>query len=222
MNTQKIYNELYQQWTNEINNEEITSLTNESFKEYLKLYALDSASDGKLNNSDMQVIKESLIDSLIKNTKFLLDDLLKVRKRKIIDKSLILLEIDRNKLLEHEQMFYDNLIASFKGFKNLESLTLSDIESSLKKKELTPVEKNVSEIPNILSKKDELAVNSTIYASLNGIEYLNVRFIMDCPALVGIDLVNYGPFLKEDVCMVPFENAKILIEEKIAEKIMPK
>ncbi len=222
MNSQKIYNKLYQQWTNEINNEEIISLTNESFKEYLKLYALDSNSDGKLNNSDMQVIKESLIDSLIKNIKFLLDDLLKVRKRKIIDKSLNLLEIDRNKLLEHEQMFYDNLIASFKGFKNLESLTLSDIESSLKKKELTPVEKKVSEIPNILSQKDEMAVSPTRSVSLNGIEYLNVRFMMDCPALVGIDLVNYGPFLKEDVCMVPFENAKILIEEKIAEKIIPK
>jgi DNA replication initiation complex subunit (GINS family) len=37
--------------------------------------------------------------------------------------------------------------------------------------------------------------------------------------LVGIDLINYGPFKKEDIANLPYENAKILLSEKFAEKI---
>ena len=220
MNSQEIYDKLYRQWTNEINNEEITPLTNESFKEFLKLYSIDTNSNGKLNNSDLKIIKESLIDSYVKNVKYLLNDLLKVRKRKIINKSLNLLEIDKKKLLEHEQMFYNNLISSFKGFKNLESLTLFDIENSIEKKELIPVNENATEIANIISQENNQIVSPTRYASLKGIEYINVRFTMDCSALVGIDLINYGPFLKEDVCAIPIENVKILLEEKVVKKIV--
>jgi len=173
MNSQEIYDKLYRQWTNEINNEEITPLTNESFKEFLKLYSIDTNSNGKLNNSDLKIIKESLIDSYVKNVKYLLNDLLKVRKRKIINKSLNLLEIDKKKLLEHEQMFYNNLISSFKGFKNLESLTLFDIENSIEKKELIPVNENATEIANIISQENNQIVSPTRYASLKGIEYIS-------------------------------------------------
>ena len=39
------------------------------------------------------------------------------------------------------------------------------------------------------------------------------------PPLVGIDLINYGPFEKEDVANLPKENVKILISENFVEKI---
>ncbi|MFX0106178.1 MAG: hypothetical protein ACFE75_11910, partial [Candidatus Hodarchaeota archaeon] len=39
------------------------------------------------------------------------------------------------------------------------------------------------------------------------------------PPLVGVDLINYGPFEKEDIANIPQKNAKILIYEKFAEEI---
>jgi len=46
-----------------------------------------------------------------------------------------------------------------------------------------------------------------------------VRILENTPALVGIDLKNYGPFQKEDIATLPVKNAKILIFEKFAEEI---
>jgi len=55
--------------------------------------------------------------------------------------------------------------------------------------------------------------------TIKEVDYINIRFIKSCPALVGGDMVFYGPFEKDDVCALPLENANILIQDKIAEKI---
>lgn len=217
MDSLEIYNNLYQQWIKEIKEEEITLFTNVVFKEYLKLYTFDYSLNRNIKKSEIEDIKNSLIASYNKNVKYLLDDLLNVRKRKIINKALNLIEINKGKLLEHEQMFYDNLISSFKGYKNLKTLTVFDIESSLKSRELSL--KEVVETSTISSFESNFAESSSEQIPISGIDYINLRFLVDCPALVGIDLSNYGPFKKEDVCSLPKENAKILVEEKIAEKI---
>jgi len=49
--------------------------------------------------------------------------------------------------------------------------------------------------------------------------YTLIRFLKKTPPLVGIDLLNYGPFEKEDIANVPLKNANILLNEKTAEKI---
>jgi DNA replication factor GINS len=36
---------------------------------------------------------------------------------------------------------------------------------------------------------------------------------------MGVDMAKYGPFLKEDVAILPFENARSLIERKAAIEI---
>jgi len=43
-----------------------------------------------------------------------------------------------------------------------------------------------------------------------------VRFLKDVPAIVGADMKTYGPFLAEDVAVLPFENAKILVKQGVA------
>ena len=52
-------------------------------------------------------------------------------------------------------------------------------------------------------------------------DYILIRFLKKTPPLVGIDLINYGPFQKEDLAYMPSKNAKILLNEKFAEKIEP-
>ena len=50
-------------------------------------------------------------------------------------------------------------------------------------------------------------------------ERLTIRFLKDVPSIVGVDLRTYGPFLKEDVAVVPFENAESLIRQGAATEI---
>jgi DNA replication factor GINS len=46
-----------------------------------------------------------------------------------------------------------------------------------------------------------------------------VRFLKEVPAIIGADMKAYGPFKCEDVASLPFENVKILIKQKLVEKI---
>lgn len=46
-----------------------------------------------------------------------------------------------------------------------------------------------------------------------------LRFLTTIPAIIGVDMKTYGPFKVEDIASLPFENAKILIKERLAEKL---
>jgi DNA replication factor GINS len=46
-----------------------------------------------------------------------------------------------------------------------------------------------------------------------------LRFLKDIPAIIGADMKTYGPFKTEDVAALPTENAKILIQQGLAEKV---
>jgi DNA replication initiation complex subunit (GINS family) len=46
-----------------------------------------------------------------------------------------------------------------------------------------------------------------------------LRFVKAVPAVVGVDMKTYGPFMVEDVASVPVENAKILVKQGLAEKV---
>ncbi|MEM4311028.1 MAG: hypothetical protein QXX95_01385 [Nitrososphaerales archaeon] len=48
---------------------------------------------------------------------------------------------------------------------------------------------------------------------------LLVRFLQDIPTIVGSDLKSYGPFKKEDVSNLPYDNAITLIRKGIAEEV---
>jgi len=46
-----------------------------------------------------------------------------------------------------------------------------------------------------------------------------LRFTQKVPAIVGVDLKVWGPFLAEDVAALPIENAKVLIKRGVAMEI---
>ncbi len=46
-----------------------------------------------------------------------------------------------------------------------------------------------------------------------------LRFLQEVPAIIGVDLKSYGPFLVEDVATLPVENAKVLLENGVAMEI---
>ncbi len=48
---------------------------------------------------------------------------------------------------------------------------------------------------------------------------LLIRFIKDVPSIIGVDLKTHGPFLKEDIASLPFENADSLIRQGAAVEV---
>ncbi|MEM2910918.1 MAG: hypothetical protein QW146_00245 [Candidatus Bathyarchaeia archaeon] len=46
-----------------------------------------------------------------------------------------------------------------------------------------------------------------------------LRFLSEIPEIMGVDVKTYGPFKAEDIGSIPVENAKILIERGLAEKV---
>jgi len=46
-----------------------------------------------------------------------------------------------------------------------------------------------------------------------------VRFLQPTLSIIGVDLKKYGPFKKEDVAIIPSENAKPLVKQKIVSEV---
>jgi len=219
MDLRKDYEKLYQHWLNEFQQAELTLLSQDIFDDYKKL--ITNVNDYEEEKKDN--IKNQLLESYKNNLNYLFKDLLKIREIKIINFSLALQEIDLNNVIEAEKLFYQNLVSSIKGYKKLKRHSLyEEIEDIIPEKiGVIEVGKEIrSEKPKMLSEDKTAKISeSAIKERKEDFNYTLIRFLKKTPPLVGIDLINYGPFEKEDIANLPFENAKILIYEKFAEKI---
>ncbi len=45
---------------------------------------------------------------------------------------------------------------------------------------------------------------------------ITLRFVKSTPAIIGLDMKTYGPFMVEDVASLPAENAKIFVKQGLA------
>ncbi|MFX1259711.1 MAG: hypothetical protein ACFFAN_17800, partial [Promethearchaeota archaeon] len=167
-------------------------------------------------------INIELINSYKENFNFLFNDLLKLREIKIINAALALQEIEINHLIEAEKLYYQNLISVVKGYKKVKSISLYNRVDEGKIKRIMSKEINGT---TEVEKAEEISQRTSIVdfglfkAKAKEFNYTLIRFLKKTPALVGIDLINYGPFEKESIAFLPFKNAEILIFEKFAEKI---
>ena len=157
---------------------------------------------------DKDELKQRVFESYKENMNYFFNDFLKIRELKIINSALILNEINLNNVIEAEKLLYENLVSSIKGYKKVKAFSLYEKDQALLDK---PIE--------IRTEKSSKLPDSTIKADQEKIIYTLVRFLKNTPPLVGVDLINYGPFEKEDIVNLPQKNAKILIVEKFAEKI---
>ncbi len=220
MNIEEEYERLYNHWFQEFNEADLTRFSQELFNNYKNL--IDSINEFELHKDE--TLENQILKEYKKNLNFLFNDLLKIRKIKIINASLSLKEIDLNLLIEAEKLLYQNIVASIKGFEKIKALltnltdkkySFDDLQISLKSQEIS----ELNESPAI--QQDQRSIEGDYIAEEieDKIEYGLIRFLENNPAIVGIDLFNYGPFKKEDVVNLPYKNAVILVNEKIAEFI---
>jgi len=219
MDLQIDYEKLYQQWLEEFQQTNLTKLNQELFNYYKEI--LNLIKDYEEENSNE--LKNHILQSYKGNINFLFNDFLKLREVKIINSALALKEINLNNVIEAEKLLYQNLVSAIKGFKKVKLLSLFEQEGKSKLEGLIESEivtkKSIAEA-SISNKKEETIVSeSSEVIEKEKIDFTLVRFLKKTPPLVGIDLINYGPFEKEDIANLPQKNAKILIYEKFAEKI---
>jgi DNA replication initiation complex subunit (GINS family) len=217
MDLKKSYEKLYDHWLKEFQQIELTECQEDLFDKYKNFMLLIK----EYKEEHLDDLKESLLKTYRENIKFLFDDFLKMREIKIINYALLLKEIDLENITEAEKLLYNNLVSSIKGYKKLKKLAIfeeKEYTSELRESD----EESKTTIP-IVQKNGTLETTQsnelTHPVQEKKINYVLVRFLKKTPPLVGIDLLNYGPFEEEDIANLPEKNAKILIFENFAEKI---
>ena len=215
MDLKKDYEKLYNHWLEEFETKDITLLTLENFTEYRQI--VSQIND--YNEETKDKTKVQLLNAYKDNLNFLLKDLLKIRKRKIINSALSLKEIDLSKTIEAEKLLFQNLVAAIKGYQKVKNIASHGIAEEVKP---TKVIESINEEVMETLDSDKYPPQEVLIkpaTSKEKFNYVLLRFLEKTPALVGIDLINHGPFEKEDIANIPLENAKILINEKAAEEI---
>jgi DNA replication factor GINS len=93
---------------------------------------------------------------------------------------------------------------------------------------LTDEEKYVFEEERKVSQRKDLLIQSLIAGNVNNLDSISkiirskmiiIRFLESTDQFMGADMAKYGPFIKEDVAILPFQNARSLIERKVAVEI---
>ena len=216
MNLKKDYEIVYQHWLQEFENEELTKLSDDLYSKYKS----NSSFLSNLTLNDEDKIKAKIIESYKDNFEFLFNDFMKVREIKILNSALALQEIKITNLIEPERLFYQNLISAIKGFKKVKASFINDQSPKIEGEIIEEAQVGALDINEDFNQEiTDLVSEHIAKEKTNQFNYILVKFLKKTPALVGIDLLNYGPFEKENIAFLPYENAKILIFEKFAQKI---
>ena len=226
MNLKTDYQNLFQHWLKEFEQSDLTPLSQENFDYYRKSvdYITKFELEGK-HNVEIQLLK-----SYKYGFKYLFNDFLKIREVKLLNAALILQEIDYDNVIEAEKLFYQKLISAIKGFKKLKTLVLYEEDQPIELNKVladeeVPVEPSRADPPTEEASKStegDIEQDTSVYVQPEQAvqyKYTLIRFTKPSPPLVGIDLINYGPFQEDDIASMPYKNAKILIYEKLAEII---
>lgn len=210
------YEKLYQHWLQEFENEELTKLSEDLYSKYKS----NSSFLSNLTLNDEDKIKTKIIESYKENFEFLFNDFMKIREIKILNSALALHEIKINNLIEPERLFYQNLVSAIKGFKKVKASFIDDQSPIIEEEIIKEAQVETLDINEDFSQEtSELVSDYIVKEKTDQFNYILVKFLKKTPALVGIDLLNYGPFEKENIAFLPYENAKILIFEKFAQNI---
>jgi DNA replication factor GINS len=111
---------------------------------------------------------------------------------------------------------------------NGQYLSYPSLLSSDDYSKLTDEEKFIFEEERKVSQRKELIIQSLIDGNVNNLDTISriirskmiiIRFLESTDQFMGVDMAKYGPFIKEDIAILPFENARSLIERKIAIEI---
>ena len=158
------------------------------------------------------------------------DELLKIPEDFYVQYSALIKNLQNSR----ENALYDVILSTLTRrmrflLQDILLLRLEKILTLIKENKLLDPSFLASEEVKFLAiiKEGDLFVEDTLSAiagktppmQIEGRKFKLVRILENLPAIVGQDLVTYGPFKREDVILIPYDNAKILIANKLATEI---
>jgi len=137
-------------------------------------------------------IRDTMIEMISTSTRFLLE----VRCHKMLDSESVVTSSSSSSSISTTKtpVDYSRLTEEEKYIMNAEN------ESERRKKEIVLTIVNAR--PKLLE-----SISKRVRS-----ERIVVRFVMPMEKFIGVDMEGYGPFRQEDIAVIPFENARSLIE----------
>lgn len=191
-----MYDEIYATWRFELENAALGGLYSDF---YVRAADYLTHINEKIRAVDKKNVKSTLLDRELGRVKCMLQELIWVRYKKLVALVSESKKLPSGLLTKEEE----SLCAGFLSFaesyqKFAEKLLQGQISTTVS----TPASIHASkEVAKQIPKRVVL------------------RFVKLVPAVVGVDMKTYGPFMAEDVASVPVENAKILVKLGLAETV---
>jgi DNA replication initiation complex subunit (GINS family) len=196
-----LYNELYAAWRREIDDSSLGGLPPDFYikiAEYLRRIGEES------KQLEKKSIKVNLLEHESENATRMLEELLRIRYRKII-KAVTKNQKTPSELLTVEEA---KMAESF--------MTFSDAYQKFSK-DLMQGKPTKSEVEDKSPKIFKVEVVANPSEASN--KRVTLRFIKGIPAIMGADMKSYGPFVPEDVASLPADNAKMLVKQGLAVQV---
>ncbi|HMK95389.1 MAG TPA: hypothetical protein VK536_08325 [Candidatus Limnocylindrales bacterium] len=184
-----MYYELYEAWRREVEEVPLGSLIPDF---YIKMadYLKRVTEENRL--TDKKTVKASLLDHEAKNVRLMLEELLQTRYKKLLG------AVSQNQILPSESLTVEEakICESFVTFTSAYEKFARDL-----------LQPQTNQAAAKAAAKAEAEV---------GHKRVTLRFTKSIPAIMGVDMKSYGPFLVEDVASLPVENAKVLVKQGLA------
>jgi DNA replication factor GINS len=188
------YDDIKSAWENEIENEGLQDLGDLRLSKmiaYLSSVRLSLASTDAEKRIQADILTQEAL-----NLEFMIEDLLTIRKQKIM-KATLSNHRPRGDMTLAEEELYNRTQRALDGHTEFVKDSLAGSKPKKKKKKASDDVKK----PKTPSETDT-------------VEYVTVRFLRSIDdAFMGLDEKTYGPFKKEDIAMIPAANARTWLRD---------
>lgn len=178
------YNEIHRAWSTEVEMDELQSLEDSRLGKMVSL--LQELRVQHANTSAEDSLRAELLARKIQNVEYMLTDLLKLRRDKMLSAALSFKRPVGNMTLPEEE-FYNRVSRAVEGYSEF----MDEILAGKRRPDAA------------------VASGESSGTAESQVEYVTVRFVRPVEmAFVGIDEATYGPFKAEDVAVIPADNAR--------------
>ena len=184
------YQNLFNAWREELSSKDLTSLNLNFIKSYQQV--IENFSSGK---EDQKFINQIFI----KRIEFLIQNLIDLRKNKIINSIFEKKDILTSYLSKQELIFYDYL----KNGENI--LQNNSIMFSNQMKEFLFQNSNINIEESVDNQKSGISPNPPQVENTRANDEIQVVFLKDLEEFVYLNNKKYGPFKKNELAKVPKE-----------------
>lgn len=196
------YNDIKSTWESELENEALQNLGDLRLSKmiaYLSSVRLSLAS----TEAEKRVQAELLTQEAL-NLEFMIEDLLTLRRQKIL-KAVLSGHRPRGDMALAEEELYNRAQRALDGHLEFVKDSLAGTKPKKVKKKKTD-----DDLEEIKTEPDS-----------DNVEYVTVRFLRPITdAFLGLDEKTYGPFKKEDVAMIPSANARSWLRDGTVVRII--